>query len=175
MLEIGCGVGYHPLQWALANADKKILAFERTTEKYEKAQRRFLNHGSPENLLIVHGDVQFFASSLFGTENTPLLLDGIFVLYPNPYPKLSQANHRLAGWSFLPLLTGALRPKGFLQLATNRREYLEEAIRTVPMRTRLAISRVSELPADGRPRTHFEKKYLARQEPCWDAIFESNS
>src|SRR5688572_18918623 len=55
-IEIGCGVGMHPLRYALANLDKKILAIERTTEKFKKFLQRYKNHGSPENLFPVQAE-----------------------------------------------------------------------------------------------------------------------
>ena len=55
-IEIGCGVGKHPLQWAKENPDKQMVAIERTKEKFRKFENSYVEAGSPENLFIVHGD-----------------------------------------------------------------------------------------------------------------------
>ncbi len=40
-IEVGCGVGLHPIQYSLANPDRFLVALEHTREKFEKFHRRF--------------------------------------------------------------------------------------------------------------------------------------
>jgi tRNA (guanine-N7-)-methyltransferase len=173
-LEIGCGVGFHPIQFAKKNPQFRLLAFERTSEKYLKAKQRFIGNGSLENLLIVHGDASFFLAELF-LKNTPAIkLAGIFVLYPNPYPKKSQSNLRLAHMPLTLVLDQILEAHGTLTLASNKIDYISEARKFIPAKTSLKILSSRQVETSANPRTHFEKKYLARGEECFELIFSKN-
>ena len=170
-LEIGCGVGFHPIQFVQKNPQFRLLAFERTSEKYLKAKQRFIGNGSPKNLLIVHGDASFFLTELFLKNASTIKLAGIFVLYPNPYPKKSQSNLRLAHMPLTLVLDQILEARGTLTLASNKLEYISEAQEFIPSKTSLQILSHRQVEQNAAPRTHFEKKYLARGEDCFELIF----
>ncbi|MEK6553838.1 MAG: SAM-dependent methyltransferase [Bdellovibrionota bacterium] len=170
-LEIGCGVGLHPIKFAKSNPQFRLLAFERTSEKFNKAHQRFINNGSPENLLIIHGDASFFIDELFLNKIKSPALDGVFILYPNPYPKNSQANLRLAHMPLTHALAKALKINGTLVLASNKSDYIDEAHELIPQKTPLKILKKRRIDAAETPRTHFEKKYLGRGEDCFELIF----
>lgn len=165
-VEVGCGVGMHPVLWSKANPNSRLLAFERTHEKYAKAERRFVNNGAPHNVCIVHGDASVMLPHLLGNETAA----GFYFLYPNPYPKHRQANLRLAHSPFLHFVRSCLRSGGFLDLATNSQEYAEECEKVLP---HLGFSPAQKtiVPCNVQARTHFERKYLDRGEPCYDLVF----
>lgn len=170
-LEIGCGVGLHPIQFAKSNPNSRILAFERTRTKYQKSLQRFIGNGSPENALIVHGDASFFLSELFLKNSSPSPIDGIFILYPNPYPKKSQSNLRLAHMPLTLVLNQILKQNATLTLASNKIEYITEAHELIPPKTSLIVTKNHKIESNASPRTHFEKKYLARGEDCFEIVF----
>ena len=60
-IEIGCGVGFHPIQYALNHPDELIVAIERTSEKFSKFKGRLLNHNLP-NILGVHAEAAVLLS-----------------------------------------------------------------------------------------------------------------
>ena len=53
-LEIGCGVGFHPLKFSKQNPKHQMIAIEQTTNKFSKFYKRYLNHQCPENLYPFH-------------------------------------------------------------------------------------------------------------------------
>lgn len=168
-LEIGCGVGWHPIQYAKANPDRLLVAIEHTRAKFESFERRAQNHPQLTNLLPVHADaVRWVTHAL-----KPHSIDRIFLMYPNPEPKAP--NKRWLRMPFFAKLLEVLKPDGTITLATNIEAYMSEAIdyasevwnlRVVERRT---FTKDSMPP--GGPRTHFEKKYLARGEACFDVTF----
>jgi len=53
VIEIGPGVGLHPIQYAKSNPDKFVVAIEKTSEKYAKFARRLENHSEINNLFAI--------------------------------------------------------------------------------------------------------------------------
>jgi tRNA (guanine-N7-)-methyltransferase len=164
-LEIGCGVGWHPIRYAKENPERNLIAIEHTREKFEKFAGRARN--TPlENLLPVHADaVRWVAHAL-----QPRALDRVLLLYPNPEPKA--ANKRWLRMPFMHHLLETMKPGAELILATNIEDYWREAQTYAREFWNLEIveaRRFSSADAPmGTPRTHFEKKYLARGETCFD-------
>lgn len=171
-VEVGCGAGYHPLLFVRDNPTKRILAFERTTVKFEKAKHRLESHLAKsteyERCLIVHGD----ATHLWANLISPLSLDTIYFLYPNPYPKNQHANRRLARMPFFATALESLKLGGRVVFSTNEKLYFEELLEHMRQLNYLKVDKVGGLAADQKPRSHFEKKYLERGETCYEIIAE---
>lgn len=167
-VEIGCGVGYHPLRYAASEPSRFLLAFERTSDKFARFQRRYETHGSPANLWPVHGDaIAWLAHGMPAGR-----VSRLFLLYPNPYPKESQKNLR---WGHAPaagLLHEVLAPEGEFVLRTNKREYADEVVSIWPELFGFAVTTDRALPAAENPITHFEKKYKERGETCWEIVLK---
>lgn len=167
-VEIGCGVGLHPLRCARRNPERQVIAFERTREKFAKFRGRLAHHESLPNLLAVHGDaISWIAHGISVGQ-----VDRYFLLYPNPYPKESQRNLRFHEMPFFAHLLATLKPDGTLTLATNRRFYAEDARTRITGEWGMRLVDESLIASDAEPRTHFEKKYLLRGEPCWNLEFQ---
>ena len=166
-LEIGAGVGFHALQYARQNPERQLIAIEHTREKYQKFERRWCNHleqkGEPQNLIPVHANaISWVAYSLM-----PESVERIFLWYPNPEPK--NKNKRWVNMPFMSCLLEVLQTGGELSMATNIESYALEAkeqMQSVWEMKPLGEKHLRE--GDITPRTHFEKKYLARGEVCWD-------
>ena len=104
-LEIGCGVGFHPIRYALAHPERRLVAIEHTHEKFMKFARRVENHRaggeSLTNLFPLHANAIGWVSRLEDRE----CFERIFLLYPNPHPKAKQANRR---WFRMPFMARLL-------------------------------------------------------------------
>jgi tRNA G46 methylase TrmB len=165
-------VGFHPLRYARENPRRQLVAFERTAEKFAKFQRRLAHHDPLPNLIPIHGDAIPWITHAVA----PASVDRYFILYPNPYPKESQRNLRFHYMPFFSVIVETLRRGGALTLATNMDFYRREAGEKITGDWGLRLvseERVTEgsLRPDSGPRTHFEKKYLARGEACWNLVF----
>ncbi len=163
-IEIGCGVGFHPIQYALQNPDRRLLALERSRSRFEKFLRRIAGNGSPPNLTPIRGD----ALQWIGHNIPKKSVRRYFFLYPNPFP-LKRRWHRM---SFMEYLLETLEPSGTIHLATNVEDYYKEAKRDFSSLWGLHCIEDSILKRGALPRTHFEKKYLERGDSCWNLIFQ---
>lgn len=168
-IEIGCGAGLHPIAYAKKHPDHHLIALERTKEKFSAFMGRHQSHGLG-NLTPINED----AETWLPKNVPPRSVQKYFLLYPNPYPKESQANKRWHRNPFFHFLLETLAPGGTIEMATNELFYFKEAkmylsdFWKLPFEAR-EFQEVSWLD-DPRPRTHFEKKYLARGETCYNLI-----
>lgn len=167
-IEIGCGVGFHPIRYSLTNPDRILIAIERTKLKFAKFQTRYQNHREPQNLFPIHAD----ATHWIFRHVPDFRVDRIFILYPNPYPKLRQKNQRFAYSTFLPELIKKLKVGGTLELATNLYYYAEEMKTELTETWGLRLLKSTVIDPETKPRSHFEKKYLERGDNCFDLVFQ---
>jgi tRNA (guanine-N(7)-)-methyltransferase len=166
-LEIGAGQGLHAVQYCQNHPDRTLIALERTQNRFAILSRRQQTH-QLDNLKAVRADAIAFAAHFI----PPKSLERIFLLYPNPYPKKSQANLRWHRSPFLQFLHSRLMDGGTLQLATNLEWYADEAAEWLSTRALFELASRRPIATGSTGRTHFERKYLARGESCFDLIFE---
>jgi tRNA (guanine-N7-)-methyltransferase len=169
-LEIGCGVGWHPIQYAKANPDRFLIAIEHTREKFERFQSRLSRHPELKNILAVHADAVAWTTYCL----SPSSISRCFILYPNPNPKAP--SKRWFRMPFMSQLLGCLKAGGEITLATNIRDYFEEALAFGAKEWKLRVAEQKEIRElkplpQIKPRTHFEKKYLERGETCLNVVF----
>lgn len=172
-VEVGCGVGFHPIRYARSNPDRFLIAIEHTHTRFEKFERRLAHHEKFENLLAVHADaVEWVTHSL-----SPESVDRYFFLYPNPWPKSGDEKKRWYAMPFMEKVIETLKAGGTLRLATNERDYAEGAREFLKREWGLTLLEEQQLKGVGAqsPRTHFEKKYLERGETCIDLLFQKSS
>lgn len=172
-LEIGCGVGWHPIRYAGQNAERKLIAIEHTQEKFERFQRRYRQHGCPGNLLPIHANAVTWVNCFLPAN----CVDQIFLLYPNP--NLHNRAKRWMAMPFMGRLLDSLKTGGELTMATNESWYKDEAIRLAETQWGLQLVHQQQIDSQmmdrrGGPRTHFEKKYLERGEVCFDLRWRKN-
>ena len=171
-LEIGCGVGLHPIQYAHAEPHRTLIAIERTKERFSRFARRLENHPQITNVVAICDD----AISWIVHRVPEGVISRLFLLYPNPYPKAKQANKRFHHMPFMAHLLRCLVPGGTVHLATNEAFYAEEAKDAFTTTWGCVLKSDRELTAasfaDCPTRTHFEAKYLARGHVCYDLVFQ---
>ena len=157
-LEIGAGKGMHAMQFAVANPEKHLIAIERTRAKFDVFAER-AGDLSLNNLQPIHADaIPWVVHAL-----PPASLDGVYLLYPNPEPKNS--SQRWLNMPFFEFLISRMKPGAALVLVTNIEEYFKEAVEVNCDVWKLAAEE-NDVPKDSA-RTHFEIKYLARGESCF--------
>lgn len=161
-LEIGCGVGLHPMLYAKEHPERTLVAIERTSDKFAKFERRWISHDRPANIVPVHDDAIHWITHRV-LENT---LTRVFILYPNP--EAQNKNQRFAHMPFMHFLVSRMHDHGELIIATNIKNYADECEELFPS-FGLILSDRREPTLPGR--THFERKYLARGEACYNLVF----
>ena len=159
ILEIGAGKGKHALSFAAQNSDKHLIAIERTSNKFD-AFTKLAKLQTLSNLDPIHADaIAWMVHAI-----APNSVAKIFILYPNP--EQHNPNQQWLNMPFFEFLLSRLQEGGEVVLVTNIESYMDNAeqraneIWCLP-NTRSKVSQDSQ-------RTHFEVKYLARGETCWE-------
>ena len=166
-IEIGCGVGLHPIQYAQAHPERCLVAIEQTREKFAKFQRRFVHHDLA-NLLPVHANAISWVTHALRDQS----IERFFFLYPNPNPKPKDLNKRWHAMPFMSKVIACLKPNGQIYMATNIEVYALEARAYFEQIWKLETARFERIQAgEMAPRTHFERKYLAGGQTCFDMVF----
>lgn len=167
-LELGAGAGLHAIRYSRENPERTLIAIERTS-KAERMLSRAANHPELKNLIAIRADaIHWIALNV-----PPESIECCFILYPNPYPKSRQKNLRWHNMPFMGFLKTRLKPYGKIITATNEDFYAEEAANLM---SGWGFKVVEDQIIDPlqTPRTHFEKKYLARGLRCRNLIFENS-
>ncbi|WP_228278930.1 tRNA (guanine-N(7)-)-methyltransferase [Acinetobacter towneri] len=156
-VEIGAGKGKHALLFSGQHPEHKLIAIERTREKFLAMQKQHQLEGQ-QNLQIVHADaIPWIVHALF-----PAQVAQFFILYPNPEPH--NATQRWLNMPFFEFLLSRLQTGGSITLVSNIPEYIAEAQQQLIEVWKLPFIQ-QDVPVDSA-RTHFEIKYLARGERC---------
>lgn len=167
-LEIGCGVGMHPVKIAIKNKDQYFIAIEHTKNKFDKFWNRYLSHKAPDNLLPVHANAISWVTHFIRPES----IDKIFILYPNPNPKKKDINKRWHAMPFMQKLIQVLKPNGELEIATNMEWYAYEAIDYLKKDFKMSLINHKRLDKNiTNYRTHFESKYIKSGHRCHNLLF----
>lgn len=160
-VEIGAGKGKHALLFTQINPDSKLIAIERTREKFLAMQKQHALEGQ-SNLQTVHADaLPWIVHALY-----PAQVEQFFILYPNPEPH--NPAQRWLNMPFFEFLLSRLKTGGTITLASNIPEYIDEAEQQVQNLWKLPF--VKEVIGQDSARTHFEIKYLERGELCQQLI-----
>ncbi len=165
VIEIGCGVGLHPIRYCQKHPDHQIIAIERTKIKFDKFKGRLENHPDIKNCIALHEDAISVITHLIDLES----IDKYFILYPNPYPKKSDQNKRFYAMPFMEEILRTLKKGGEIELATNDFHYRSECMEYFEKVWKLNLSEETH-PKYGR--THFEKKYLEQGQTCYNLLFK---
>ncbi|MES2769923.1 MAG: SAM-dependent methyltransferase [Bdellovibrionota bacterium] len=165
-IEIGCGVGFHPIDYAKNNPERLLVAIEKTSEKFAKFLGRLEKHPQIKNVVPVHTNAIWWVAHYV----KPQSVDRYFILYPNPYPKDPQK--RFFEMPFMTYLVETLKPGGIITLATNEKYYFDESLENAQKIFGLKVIENRIVEKSEKPRTHFEKKYLERGETCYNLVLK---
>jgi tRNA (guanine-N7-)-methyltransferase len=154
-LEIGCGNGEALLRLAAAHPGVGFLG----AEVHRPGVGRLLlglEREGLENVRVLQRDAVEVLDAL-----PPACLEGIYLFFPDPWPKTRHHKRRLVQPPFAERVARVLRPGGFLHAATDWEPYalhMLEVLGSCPaLASAAADGRFVERPED-RPLTHFERR-----------------
>lgn len=174
LLEIGCGVGWHPILLASQRGGTTvIIAIERTENKFSAFRNRLKNHPKLQNLICaVHGDAYHFVDRYFPEAS----IDEVWMLYPNP--EMKRPSLRWYNAPSFQRIVDAMKPNCLFHFATNLSDYAETGTSAAHL-FGLEIVSKSTLTKNSdpsfQPRSHFEKKYFERGETLYTYVFRKTS
>ncbi|MBK3393153.1 DUF938 domain-containing protein [Psychrobacter sp. M9-54-1] len=158
VLEIGAGKGKHALSFVLQYPDKHLIAIERTRNKFD-AFAKLVGQQKSSNLSAIHADAIAWTVHAVA----PNSIERIFILYPNP--EQHNPNQQWLNMPFFEFLLSRLQVDGEVVLATNIEAYMDNAEQQA--NEVWCLPNMRHKVASDSQRTHFEVKYLARGETCW--------
>ena len=121
VLEIGCGHGHFLTAYAQAHPSKLCVGIDIATERIDRALRK-RSRARLHNLHFIQAEARLFLETL----PAGLRLDRIFVLFPDPWPKLRHQKHRLLQPDFLAALACRALPDTRLHFRTDFEPYFDD-------------------------------------------------
>ena len=124
-LEIGFGNGSNLISQAISRPDFSFLG----CETYRSGIGRTLNLVDQlgiGNIRLVMGDAFDVVVYL-----SARCLDGIFIFFPDPWPKKKHHKRRLIDCQFLKILSGKIKENGRIYITTDNESYAREVVRLV--------------------------------------------
>lgn len=164
-LEIGFGGGEHMAAQAAANPGVLILGAEPFLNGAASALRH-IDRGGLENVRLYVGDARDLAAAL-----PPVSIDRVFVLFPDPWPKVRHHKRRLIQDDTAAALARLLRPGGRLRFATDVGSYadwaLERLLRQTSLRWMAQCADDWRTPPADHVTTRYESKRLGDIAPVF--------
>jgi tRNA (guanine-N7-)-methyltransferase len=160
-LEVGFGGGEHALDQVAANPAVAYVASEVFENGLCSLLSRLVAEGEeatgalPGNLRLWPQDARHLLGALPAAS-----LDRLFLMFPDPWPKMRHAKRRFVHPSLLPLVARALRPGGEWRIASDDPTYqgwVEEVMRDA---ADFALAARDTTRPPGWPGTRYEAKAL---------------
>jgi tRNA (guanine-N7-)-methyltransferase len=161
--ELGSGSGAHLISRALLDPQSAFFGFElrfkRAFRTAEKAEEQGLT-----NLMVIRNDARH-AAQFFPSQS----LDGIFILFPDPWDKRRWHKHRLLNCEFLSQLKKLLKPGGFISFKTDHLDYFNQAVTNLRHSGFTITKQTNDLYRspfiENNVASEFEQLFVAKHQP----------
>jgi tRNA (guanine-N7-)-methyltransferase len=120
--ELGCGHGHFLTAYAQAHPDKLCIGIDIVSERIARATRKRDRARLP-NLFFIHAEARVFLDAL----PAGATFSELFILFPDPWPKLRHQKHRIVQPEFLSLSGARARSSSRICFRTDSRPYFEHA------------------------------------------------
>lgn len=164
-LEIGFGGGEHLAGQAQRHQDVGIIGCEPYEEGVAKLVTSIDEHGL-RNVRIHAGDARDVLDRL-----TPVSVDRVFILFPDPWPKRRHWKRRLIQPDMLADLHRVIKRGGNLRFATDVKSYADEALAKFlahgGFEWRAEVADDWRTPPHDHIQTRYESKRLGDCAPVW--------
>ena len=120
--EVGSGHGHFLAAYAQAHSDKLCLGIDIASDRISRALRK-RDRARLKNLHFIRAEARFFLDALPGG----IKLSEIFILFPDPWPKLRHRKHRILQPDFLRAAAARAGDDCRLYFRTDYRPYFEDA------------------------------------------------
>jgi tRNA (guanine-N7-)-methyltransferase len=120
IMEIGSGMGEATAQIAKANPEVGYVAVEMHSPGLA-ALLILINQMELENIKLIREDATYLLANHIPDNS----LDGIHLLFPDPWPKNRQHKRRMVQSEFIEMVGRKLKPGGFIHIATDWQPYAD--------------------------------------------------
>ncbi len=165
VLEIGFGGGEHLVAQASAQPDLRFIGVEPFINGVASCLRHIEESGA-QNIRLHQGDARDVVARLPDAS-----LDRVYILFPDPWPKVRHHKRRLIQPEFLGELARVMKPGAELRFATDWANYAAWTLEHVTRDARFKW--LAESAADWRAawpehvQTRYEQKQLGDCAPVW--------
>ena len=118
--EIGCGHGHFLAAYAQAHPDEACIGVDLVSERIVRALRK-RDRANLGNLHFIHAEARLFLETL----STGTAFSRLFVLFPDPWPKLRHHKHRIMQPDFLSAAAQRAGEGARLYFRTDYEPYFE--------------------------------------------------
>lgn len=120
--EVGCGHGHYLTAYAQAHPDTPCIGIDIMGERIDRALRK-RDRARLDNLFFLQADARLFLEVL----PTDFGFSRLFVLFPDPWPKVRHHKHRVLNHEFLATAARHAIPDARLYFRTDYAPYFEQA------------------------------------------------
>ena len=169
ILEIGFGMGDSLVAIAESHPENNYIGIE----VHRPGVGRLLGKVQEKQLsnlkVFCHDAVEVLKQSIADES-----LDGVFLFFPDPWPKARHHKRRIVQPAFVELIAKKLKPGGFFHMATDWENYAEhilEVMNASPLFKNQSPTGGAVTKPDYRPLTKFEKRGQRLGHGIWDLVF----
>jgi tRNA (guanine-N7-)-methyltransferase len=120
--EVGCGHGHFLTAYAQAHPDEVCIGVDIAGDRIARALRK-RDRAKLPRLHFVQGDARLFLEAIPG----PVAISSVYILFPDPWPKLRHHKHRILQPRFLHQLRERVGDNARLYFRTDYAPYFEDA------------------------------------------------
>ena len=124
--EVGCGHGHFLTAYATAHPEKICVGIDIMSERIARAKRK-RDRAKLSNLHFVHAEARLFLESL----PPGIAFSELFILFPDPWPKVRHHKHRILNPPFLTAAARRAMTGARLCFRTDFDAYFASAVRTI--------------------------------------------
>lgn len=151
-LEIGCGHGHFLTAYAEAYPEKICIGIDVCTQRILRGKKK-QDRAKLSNLYFIKADAVEFLEAL----PEGVLIDEIYILFPDPWPKTRHYKHRLIQEEFLELLFSKSLVGSRIHFRTDHEGYFDWALREI-RKSRFWELMETEEPWSFEQETVFQKR-----------------
>ena len=165
VLEIGFGGGEHLAGQARLHPDRGYIGIEPFLNGVAKALTH-VEEGGLKNVRIHRGDARETLQQM-----TDQSFDQIYLMFPDPWPKLRHAKRRFVQAATRDHFARLLKPGGRLRIATDVKIYVDHVMMQMVRDDRFAWTTKTaanwRVPPADHVQTRYESKNLGDCKPIW--------
>jgi tRNA (guanine-N7-)-methyltransferase len=165
ILEIGFGMGESTITIAKNSPETGFLAVDVHQPGIGKLLAGIEESGL-RNIRVMDEDAHLVLSSMIPNER----LDGIYLFFPDPWPKTRHHKRRIVNENFIELAGSKMKADGFLHIATDWVPYAEWIKGEFAKSSRFEGGEVTR--PDWRPLTRFEDQGLRKEHKVTDLLYK---
>jgi tRNA (guanine-N7-)-methyltransferase len=124
--EVGCGHGHFLVDYARVSPARRCIGIDIASERIERATRK-RDRAQLANLHFLRAEARLFLDAL----PAEISIADVFVLFPDPWPKVRHHKHRIMQADFLTHLARRATPDCRLHFRTDHRDYFSATAKLV--------------------------------------------